>query len=365
MKPLPIVRPFHPDLSYFASEFNLALQTGAVTNNGAAVQEFERRLSAVTGIPTLCFSSGMAALVAMLRTCGVEGMEVIVPSFTFCATPHAVVLAGATPVFADIDPETLCLDATDVERKITSRTGGIMPVDPYGILWEWPSHWIKTDLPILIDAAPSFGSEPMGSRGDAQVYSFHATKPFSTMEGGALCSRNPHLIEKARRIRNFGQGPDGDCDLVGFNGKMPEVNALIGLQQLETFDQRIRSRVESASRLRRALEGIRGLRVQRAPLGQSPIWTYRPVFVEPEFGKSRDEVAAALTERGIGVRKYYSACHLLGAYHNDFVELADNERLPVTELLASQVIALPVYDEMTQAEIVQIADAFRSIQCGS
>lgn len=356
---LPIVRPYHPKLGMLATEFNRALQSGQVTNNGEHVQEFERALTHILGCPTLAFNNGMSALIAMLMASDVQGMEVIVPSFTFAATPHAVVLAGAKPVFADIDPDTLCLDPADVERKITPYTAAIMPVDPYGILWQRPASWEKIDYPILIDAAPSFGSEPIGLRGDAQIYSFHATKPFSTMEGGALCSSNPALLDRAAAIRNFGQGPDGDCAAVGFNGKMAEANALVGLRNLDTWHYRATARVESAMRLRKALAGITGLRVQKAPEGQSPIWTYQPVFVEPTFGKSRDEVVAGLRARGIGVRVYYRPCHELTCYGLAY----EVDEFPVTERLASQVIALPVYDAMTATEIDQIAEAFRSIRC--
>lgn len=357
---LPIVRPHFPKLGLFAADFNRALQTGQVTNDGTHVQEFERALTSILGAPTLCFSSGMAALVTMLMASDVDGFDVICPSFTFAATPHAIKLAGATPVFADIDPATLCLDPVDVERRLTTRTAAVMPVDPYGICFDVPKDW--TDIDVLIDSAPSFGSTINGShapRGHAQIYSFHATKPFSTMEGGAMVSTNSVLMERARQIRNFGQHDNHETRIIGFNGKMMEVCALIGLHQLETWEYRRNARIESASRLRYALEGIEGLRVQHNPLGHEPVWTYRPVFIEPEFGKSRDAVAAALQERGIGVRKYYGACHLEPAYKHSTYPF-----LRATELLASQVISLPVYDEILDSEIKMIADAFKDIRNG-
>jgi dTDP-4-amino-4,6-dideoxyglucose len=356
---LPIVRPHHPRLGLLSKDFSDALDTGIVTNGGRHVQAFEEALTRILGVPTLVFSSGMAAMIAMLRACDVQGMEVVCPSFTFAATPHAIVLAGAKPVFADIDENTLGLDQSDVERRITPRTTAILGVDPYGIMWEPPAGWKAGDVDILIDAAPSFGSELHGkngvTRGRAQIYSFHATKPFSTMEGGALCSEDAGLIARAMQMRNFGQDSTGDCKEVGFNGKMAEVNALIGLRNLETWQYRATARVESGIRLRRALDSVLGVKTIIPPLGQSPIWTYQPIRVLPNFGKSRDQVAASLVEKGIGVRKYYTPCHMLSVYRKDHTR-----NLRVTEMIASQVIALPVYDEMMDTEIEQIVDALRA-----
>lgn len=359
---LPIVRPSFPRLGDFATEFNRCLQTGTVTNGGEYVRQFEKRLSEALAVPTICFNSGQSVLIAMLMAADVQGGEVICPSFTFAGTPHAIVMAGSTPVFADIDAESLCLDPADVERRITPRTKAILGVDPYGICCEYEvlADLVKgTDIKFLVDSAPAFGSmdggQLTGGNADGQIFSFHATKPFSTMEGGALCSHDDVLLERARAIRNFGQS-DIIEPCVGFNGKMMEVCALIGLKQLETFDGRARSRVESASRLRQALDGIHGLHVVRAPLGQSPIWTYRPVAILPSFGRSRDDVLAELHKRGIMARKYYGACHLLPCYASHRVEL------PHTEEVAEQIIALPVYDEMTRAEIQQIAVSFRELR---
>lgn len=355
---LPIVRPYHTKLGLFANEFNAALQSGHVTNGGKWVLEFEESLTHILGVPTLAFSSGMAGLIAMLRASDVEGMEVICPSFTFVATAHAIVMAGAKPVFADIDQETLCLNWADAERRITSRTAAVMPVDPYGLVCDVPVPWRSGEYDVLIDAAPSFGSlvddkYPV-RRGRAQVYSFHATKPFSTMEGGALCSEDTEFLTKAASIRNFGQDASGDCKEIGFNGKMAEVNALVGLRNLETWNYRATARVESGIRMRKALDTILGIKVIHAPLGQSPIWTYQPIRVLPNFGRSRDEVASLLVEKGIGVRKYYTPCHQLSYYRTDFTR-----RLPVTEMVGSQALSLPLYDEMNDAEIDQIVQALR------
>lgn len=360
---LPLVRPRHPTAIQLLPALKDILNSGVVTNNGPLVRLFEQSLTSLLGVPTLVFSSGMAALIAMLRAAGVAGGEVICPSFTFCATPHAIVLAGATPVFCDIDPKTLTLDNTDIERCRHRRdTRAILGVDPYGIGWQ-PEPCAE---PVLIDSAPAFGTsvgDGFALRGLAQIFSFHATKAFSTMEGGALFSQDPDLTARARAIRNFGQDDGGDCLDVGFNGKMLEICAAIGLKQLEDWPHRLARRVEAAVRLRQALvdQSLPGLRVQRAPLGQSPVWLHQPVFIEPAFGLGRDAVMAALALKGIQTRPYYRACHQLACYTR-MTTHAGPRHLPVTERLAAQVIALPVYDGMLDAEIAQIATAFRDIR---
>jgi len=361
---LPIVQPFHPRLADIDTYFDECLRTGQVTNGGKFVQEFEAKLTEYLGVPTICFNNATSALIAMLRAVDIAGMDVVCPSFTFAATPHSIVLAGGRPIFADINEETLCLDPVSAEHSITGRTTAILGVDPYGLCWEPPKGWRDGDIDILIDSAPSFGSlidgKPSANRGKAQVFSFHATKPFSTMEGGCLCSNDEGLIERAKAIRNFGIGHDGKVEYIGFNGKMTEVCAIVGLKQLETWQDRSISRVNSATALRAALEDIKGIRIPKLQTGHIPIYTYFPILIQQSFGLPRNIVVKKLHEKGIMVRQYYDPCHLSPAYSGNYP--SGYVRLPVTEHVAEQVIALPLYDEMSEAEIKQIASAFWSLQ---
>ena len=358
---LPIVQPSHPRLQEFDAYFDECLRTGQVTNGGKNVLEFEAKLSEYIGVPTICFNNATSALIAMLRAVDVQGRDVICPSLTFAATPQAIVLAGGRPLFCDVDPKTLCLDWVDAERKLTGRTSAILGVDPYGICWQPPKGWGDGHIDILVDSAPAFGSEidgeNMAKRGRAHVFSFHATKVFSTMEGGALCSDDTALIDRAKSIRNFGQNSDGDCEYIGFNGKMMEISAIIGLKQLETFEERLSQRLDSSFRLEEALDGINGVRVITAPKGQSPVWTYRPILIdEDKFGKSRDQVASELHLAGIQVRKYYRACNKLKCFY------PPSAILPVSEMIASQVISLPLYDNMSMDECQKISRSLKEIK---
>jgi dTDP-4-amino-4,6-dideoxygalactose transaminase len=364
--PLHIVRPRFPDVHAFLGPLETALASGQVTNGGAWVVEFERQLSDYLGVPTLAFCNGQMALMAMLRAAGIDSGEVIVPAFTFSATPHAVRWCGAQPIFADIAVDgSMCIDPEDVERKITSRTVAILGVDAYGIACDYQAldeigrrHRLK----VLYDSAPSFGTRVggrlVGGYGDAQIFSFHATKAFTTMEGGCLSTHDGEILARARALRNFGQSAGADCDEPGFNAKLTEVCALIGIEQLKTFEHSAAVRRRAVELMREGLSGVPGLSIARAPRYQDPIWLYLPVVVDHrEFGVDRDVLAAALEKENLFVRKYYSPpCHHLTAYRS-----AADQALPHSEASAYNVVALPVYNDMTAGECDGIAQAFAEI----
>lgn len=366
-EPLQIVRPTFPSVDGILSEFARSLASGKVTNNGPWVVAFERLLENYLGVPTLVFSSGQVALMTMLRAAGVTSGEVIVPSLTFAATPHAAVWSGAEPVFADSkDDMSFTIDPVDVERKITDKTVAILTVDPYGIACDYDAlidigkrHRLK----VLIDSAAAFGTTMRGRRvggfGDAQIFSFHATKAFNTMEGGCLCSHDAALMERARAIRNFGQGADGNYDIAGLNGKMMEICALIGIEQLRSFEPAATNRRDCAKRIGEGLATLDGLRVSQAPASQDPIWLYLPVLIDPAlFGCDRDRVAELLSQQNLHVRKYYSPpCHLMTAY----AAARAQPVLPVSERISRNVLALPIYNDMTAQECNGIVECFRRV----
>jgi dTDP-4-amino-4,6-dideoxygalactose transaminase len=365
-QPLNIVRPNFPPVESFLAAFRAALESGQVTNNSRWVQEFEEKLSEYLGVPTIAFCNGQLALMTMLRAAGVEDGEVIVPSFTFAATPHAVQWCGGKTVFADVANDgSMCLDPDDVERKITSRTVAILGVDAYGIACDYQALTAlarRHGLKCLFDSAPSFGTRVdgrlIGGHGDAQIFSFHATKAFPAMEGGCLCSNDRGLLDRARGIRNFGQAAAGDCTEPGLNGKLTEICALIGIEQLKAFEQGANGRRRAVQKMRSGLEQIPGLTLARPPTNQDPIWLYLPVIIDKNrFGLDRDQVTAAFEKENLFVRKYYSPpCHHMSAY-----VAARELALPHTENIAYNVIALPVYNDMTDYECDGIIRVFREV----
>ncbi|WP_267422679.1 DegT/DnrJ/EryC1/StrS family aminotransferase [Methylobacterium sp. GC_Met_2] len=363
--PMHIVRPVFPSLESFAEAFRETLIGGSVTNGARWVCEFERQLSAFLNVPTLTFCNGQTALLSMLRAAGVQGGEVIVPSFTFVATPNAVRWCGAEPVFADVNKDGLTIDPEDVERKITSRTVAILGVDAYGVACDYGALeeiGRRKNIKVLFDSAAAFGTlvseRQIGGFGDAQIFSFHATKSFTTMEGGCLCSHDPVLLDRAIAIRNFGQIAGGDCAEPGLNGKLTEVCALIGLEQLKGFEAASQMRRRAVAQMQEGLGRIDGLTIARAPFGQNPIWLYLPVFVDGTvFGLDRDALAVALQCENLFVRKYYCPpCHKMSAY------ISEGGRLPYTEKLADMVLALPVFNDMTSAECEKIVESFLAVK---
>lgn len=363
---LQIVRPRFPAVSVLGERFDRALASGMVTNHSQYVQAFEAALSDYVGGDALVMNNGQTALMIMLRAAGVDGGEVIVPSFTFLATPHAVKWCGAEPVFAEIRADgSLCMDPEDVERRITEKTRAIMGVDVYGVTCDYDSFDAlgeKYNLPILYDSAQAFGSrvdgKPVGSFGSAQAFSFHATKPFTSMEGGCLVTRDPALRERAAVLRNFGQ--DGErCPEPGINGKMLEICALVGLENLKTLDQDIDHRGVLARRMHEGLREIPGLRFLRVPPGVKPSWLYFPVIVDPAItGLNRDQIAAALAAENLLVRKYFDqACHRMDAYAEKNRDLS----LPLTEKVVENVFSLPIYNGMTAGECDLFIRATREI----
>jgi dTDP-4-amino-4,6-dideoxygalactose transaminase len=318
------------------------------------VQDFEAVLSKYLRVPTICFSSGFTALQALIMASVPPSEEVIVPAFTFPATPDAVLAAGCSPVFADIDPITLCLDPKDVERRITQRTRAILAVDVYGMSSLSPKLLdvaARHDIPVLVDAAPSFGTHVM-SKPNAfmapSIYSFHATKQMAVGEGGCLSSINPDLIKRCKRIRNFGL--DGQIwTEPGINGKMTEISALIGLENMKTFPERRRWRREVKEKLDEAMLHINHVRTVPEPSGQMVSWLYCPVLIEEGALVSRDGVVNLLADRGIQTRKYYGSLSTSTPQAND---------------IASRVIALPCYESLTDKEIGRIKTAFLDILGG-
>ncbi|AHF66776.1 DegT/DnrJ/EryC1/StrS family aminotransferase [Pseudomonas cichorii] len=358
-KRLGIVRPTFAPFEILAPRFKSSMDSGVVTNGGPQLKTFEARLSDYLSVPTLAFCNGEQALIALLMAADLKGKEVIVPSFTFVGSVHAIVIAGAIPVFAEIQSLDCPLaDLSDIERKITENTGAILAVDVYGYANDYKSLEKlakQNGLRLFIDSAPAFGSLYQGQRiggfGDGQIFSFHATKPFNTLEGGCVCTNDTELMSRVAAIRNFGQSDQGECLYVGLNGKMSEINAIVGLAQLPSLELQLKCRRQAAARLIQGLEGIPGLNVCQPTGEQEPVWQYLPVRVDPEhYGMNRDELQHTMATANVMVRKYYSpACHLMPAYASP-----QQTDLKLTEELACSVLALPIYNDMSEAECDRI-----------
>lgn len=338
-----------------------------LTNNGPMVQEFEGRIAQYLGVKhCVAMSNGTIALEIAIRALGLEG-EVIVPSWTFVATAHALHWQGITPVFADIDPATHNLDPDAVRRMITPRTSGIIGVHLWGRAAPIDALKAIADehgLTLMFDAAHAFGStfggQPIGRFGTCEVLSFHATKAFNSMEGGAVVTNDDELAETARLMRNFGFKGYDNVIHPGINGKMIEVCAAMGLANLGTLDEVFACNRRNHAAYKQALGGIPGIRVLDYDPAERNSHHYVVIEADESLPVSRDDIVAALQAENILARKYFwPGCHGMKPYLDLFPDA--RQALGNTETIARGVIVLPNGASTCAAHIETIGDVFRVV----
>lgn len=330
-----------------------------LTNMGEKHKALQAELQKYMGVPAVeLLTNGHMALELSLQAMNLQG-EVITTPFTFASTTHAIVRNGLEPVFCDIDPETYTMDVTQIERLITDRTCAILPVHVYGNVCnieeiERIAH--KYGLKVLYDAAHTFGEtykgQGIGNFGDASCFSFHATKVFNTIEGGAVCYRDPDMGRRLYELKNFGiHGPE-EVDAVGANAKMNEFCAAMGLCNLRHVDEEIAKRRAVVERYREHLEGVDGLRLNAQQPEVRSNYAYFPVvFDENLFGASRNEVMDALAQNGIGARKYfYPLTNTFECFHGKY----DVDATPVALHVAKRVLTLPLYADLSMEDVDRI-----------
>jgi dTDP-4-amino-4,6-dideoxygalactose transaminase len=361
-----IVRPTLPPMDTVRERLAEVLSTGRVTNDSRYVREFEERLRHYVGAK-YCVAVANATLGLMLAVQAVEGWgEVLIPSFTFVATALAVTWNGRKVAFADIRDDTFTIDPDDVRRRITERTSAIIGVHVYGNPCEVEALERvakETGVRLVYDSAHAFGSRygdrRLGTFGDVEVFSFHATKIFPVGEGGVVVTNNEAIYERVRRNRNFGLGHGGDCVDYGLNAKMTEFAAILGLEALTRVGEWIERRREVAATLRARLGKLRGVRFQReTPRSTTNAQNFCLVVVEEEAGLSRDHLAVALEAENIVSRKYfYPPLHQCRAYR----DRAPRRGLPTTEWTAQRVLCLPQYSDMGEDEVDGLCAAVERI----
>jgi dTDP-4-amino-4,6-dideoxygalactose transaminase len=366
-EPLHVGRPNLPDRRRFDELLDCIFESRWLTNYGPLVRIFQSRLEELLGVRhCIPVCNGTIALELAYRAIGFRG-EVIVPSFTFIATAHALRWQEITPVFCDIRSSDFTLDPELVEGLITPRTSGIVGVHTYGNPCD---HGAISEiarrhgLPVVYDAAHAFTNEaggvPVCRLGDISVLSFHATKFFSTFEGGAVATDDDDLAERVRLMTNFGfAGRAKDrVDHIGTNGKMPEVCAAMGLAMLEEVDRIREANRANFEAYREALAGIPGvvLREPSPALSRSNL-QYVIIEVDEEvFGLSRDALVQVLEAENVLARRYfYPGCHRMEPYRSEF---PDNGRaLPVTDRMAGAVVSLPTGEAVIPTAARWIASA--------
>lgn len=354
-----VTRSSMPSMEEYIEEIRSIWDSHWLTNMGEKHKALQAELQKYMGVPAVeLLTNGHMALELSLHAMNLQG-EVITTPFTFASTTHAIVRNGLEPVFCDIDPETYTMDVTQIERLITDRTCAILPVHVYGNVCnieeiERIAH--KYGLKVLYDAAHTFGEtykgQGIGNFGDASCFSFHATKVFNTIEGGAVCYRDPDMGRRLYELKNFGiHGPE-EVDAVGANAKMNEFCAAMGLCNLRHVDEEIAKRRAVVERYREHLEGVDGLRLNAQQPEVRSNYAYFPVvFDENLFGASRNEVMDALAQNGIGARKYfYPLTNTFECFHGKY----DVDATPVALHVAKRVLTLPLYADLSMEDVDRI-----------
>lgn len=331
------------------------------TNNGPLVQEFEQRIAEFVGVKhCVAMCNATVALEIATRAAGLQG-DVIIPSFTFVATAHALQWQQITPVFCDIDPVTHTLDPQKVEQMITPRTTGIIGVHVWGQPCDIESLDMiarRHNLTLMFDAAHAFGSSykgcMIGGNGLAEVFSFHATKFLNSFEGGAVVTNDDILAEKMRLMRNFGFAGYDNVDYIGTNGKMTEVSAAMGLTSLESLETIVAVNYANYQAYQDGLADLPGLRLFRYDQAEQNNFQYIIVEVhETEARISRDLLVQILHAENVLARRYfYPACHRMEPYRSYFPHAG--LLLPETERLTERVMSLPNGTAVTPDDVARI-----------
>lgn len=364
---LPLVRPPVPDPETFAGDVRAILESRRLTN-GPRVEEFERRAAEYLGVRNaIAVSSCTAGLMLAIRCAGLEG-DVLVPSFTFAATAHAVAWCGLRPVFADVDRETLTLapaalaEANEPAAVLATHVYGT-PCDVDGLATAAEAHGAR----VLYDAAHAFGSRrrgvPVGGFGDAEIFSLSPTKVIVAGEGGVVATQDDELAERIRVGRDYGNPGDYDMRFVGLNARMSELHAALALRSLEGLDARIDRRNVLARRYRDALRDVAGVSFPTVPEGDRSTYTDFTMLVEPDaFGGGADALGQALAAEGVETRRYYSPpVHRTQAY----LGAATVGPLPVTEWASARALTVPMWSDMTEEQVDRVAAAIRRIHAAA
>lgn len=365
-EPLFVGRPNIGDREKFLNRVNSILDNRWFTNYGPFVRQFEEELAKEADVKhAIAMSNGTVALEIAIRALGMTD-EVIVPSMTFIATAHALQWQRITPVFADVDPVSLTLDPEMVEKMITPRTTGIIGVH----LWSRPCDIEalqniadRYNLKLLFDAAHALGcsynGKKIGGFGDAEVFSFHATKFVNSFEGGAVLTDNDELADKIRLMKNFGFADYDKVIYTGTNGKMNEISAAMGITSLESMDHFIEINQRNYNAYQQYLDGIPGIELLPYTGDEESNYQYCVITVdEEESGLSRDQLIELLHAEDVIARRYfYPGCHNMEPYKSYFPNAG--LMLPVTEDILDRVICLPTGTAMNREMVRRTAALIR------
>lgn len=367
-KPIQVTQASLPHLKEFVASLEQIWDRKWLTNNGHFHQEFEKKLVQYLGVKYISvFSNGTLALMTSLQVLGIKG-EVITTPYSFVATSNAMIWNDITPVFCDIDPVYGNLDIEKIESLITKRTTAIVPVHVYGNpidVEKLEKIAKKHNLKVIYDAAHAFGvqknKQSILNFGDLSVLSFHATKSFSTIEGGAIISHDYKTKQQIDYLKNFGFVDEVTVIAPGINGKMNELQAAFGLLQLKSFEYQTLKRKEITEFYRSLLKEIKGIRYLFDMKNIKHNYSYFPIFIENNFPLNRDQLYKKLKENGIFGRRYFYPLISDFPMYNKLPS-AKHEKLLNSVVISNEVICLPIYPELEIEQIRFIIGILKNVK---
>ncbi len=365
-KIITVTSPLLPDLDEFHGLLKEIWDSKWITNNGSFHKRLEVALAEYLKVPYISlFTNGTLPLITALQALRITG-EVITTPYSFVATTHALWWNGIKPVFVDIDWKTGCMDPNKIEAAITPKTTAIMPVHVYGKPCDMKAIQDIADkygLKVIYDAAHAFGVEVNGesvlNAGDMSTLSFHATKVYNTIEGGAMVMHDAKTKQRIDYLKNFGFAGETEVVGPGINSKMDEMRSAYGLLNLKQVDAAIEARHQVAIKYREALKDVEGIEYWEDLPGVKHNYSYFPIFVhEKEYGMTRDELYFKMKEQGVlGRRYFYPLISEFSTYRG--LESSRPENLPVAHKMANSVICLPMHHALSDSDIERILNCIK------
>jgi len=355
-----VTSPLLPNLDELNELLKQIWDSKWITNNGSFHQQLEVALAEYLKVPFVSlFTNGTLPLITALQALRITG-EVITTPYSFVATTHALWWNGIKPVFVDIDRKTGCIDPNKIEAAITPKTTAIMPVHVYGKPCDTKRIQDIADkygLKVIYDAAHAFGVEVNGesvlNAGDISTLSFHATKVYNTIEGGAMIMHDAKIKQRIDYLKNFGFAGETEVVAPGINSKMDEIRSAYGLLNLRQVDKAIESRHQVAIKYRKALKDIDGIEFWEDMPGVKHNYSYFPIFVHKSYGMTRDSLYFKMKEQGVlGRRYFYPLISDFSTYRN--LPSATKENLPVATKMAEQVICLPMHHALSDEDVERV-----------
>ena len=361
-----VTKPSLPSMEDFINEIKPIFDNKILTNMGPVYKKFQHMLLEYLDVSYLSlFVNGHMALENAIKTYDFpEGSEVITTPFTFVSTTHSIVRNNLKPVFCDIDEKDYTIDVNKIESLITDKTVAIVPVHVYGNICDVEAIdeiAKKHNLKVIYDAAHAFGEKykgkGIGNFGDAVMFSFHATKVFNSVEGGAVAFKDESLRNRLHELKNFGIVDTGDVCAIGGNSKLDEIRAAMGICNLRHVDEELDKRKKVVERYRENLSDIEGIKLNPVNPDVKPNFAYFPIVIDEKiFGATRNEVFSALNNNNINARKYfYPLTNTFECFHGKY----DVTKTPVALHISKRVLTLPLYADLPLSDVDRICDIIK------